>query len=536
MAALPIPRSSTPGSRPGEGQGRLINCYSVREGDVDVVRRCPGLLSVFATTGTGLRGMIEANFGFYAVFGDKVAYISYPGPTVAYLAGTIPGTDPVTLAINNRTPAADVVAVRRDGGAYVLTPTAVSPYPLTQTAEITASITGTTLDVTFLATGALAVGDGIVGPGVAANTFITALGTGTGGTGAYTVGIAQSAGSAGMAGYRSILPANVNSVAFLDGYFLFTVPDGRIYASALNSTDIDALSFATAESRADGLRRGIVCGALFYAMGGSTIEPWQNVGSSPFPLQRAQTILPTGIRATMAAAGDGPGWDHGLIFVAADGSVRTLDGYSDAVISTPDVERFIAASVPAELDMMAHIARGRPLVTVSSPLGSWAYDVRGRAWHERVSAGLARWRAGGALFTSSGAWLLGDRLSGHILAPAGDFREAGAAMTVVIESGPLKDYPARLAIPSLFADFTAADAGQIDVSWSHDGGKTFSAPLSRSLAMADRVPVRVNRLGLSTHHGLRARLASSSDADFAFMGAGVPDPQVRPRARAAAGQ
>src|SRR5262249_32955927 len=61
------------------------------------------------------------------------------------------------------------------------------------TFQIGASISGSTLTVTA-STGSqnqLGVGDIISGPGVAPGTYITALGTGTGGLGTYTVSVAQ---------------------------------------------------------------------------------------------------------------------------------------------------------------------------------------------------------------------------------------------------------------------------------------------------------------------------------------------------------
>jgi hypothetical protein len=52
---------------------------------------------------------------------------------------------------------------------------------------VTGSITGTTMTVTAVATGTLAIGQAVTGTGVLASTTITALGTGTGTTGTYTV-------------------------------------------------------------------------------------------------------------------------------------------------------------------------------------------------------------------------------------------------------------------------------------------------------------------------------------------------------------
>jgi hypothetical protein len=56
------------------------------------------------------------------------------------------------------------------------------------TVSMTASITGSTLTVTAVASGTLAVGQFLYGVGLSPGTIITALGSGTGGTGTYTVG------------------------------------------------------------------------------------------------------------------------------------------------------------------------------------------------------------------------------------------------------------------------------------------------------------------------------------------------------------
>jgi hypothetical protein len=62
-------------------------------------------------------------------------------------------------------------------------------------AVVTGSISGTTLTVSAVTSGTLVVGTGISGSGVTAGTTITALGTGTGGTGTYTVSASQTVSS-----------------------------------------------------------------------------------------------------------------------------------------------------------------------------------------------------------------------------------------------------------------------------------------------------------------------------------------------------
>jgi hypothetical protein len=61
--------------------------------------------------------------------------------------------------------------------------------------QVTGSIATTTLTVSAVGKGVLAVGMSITGPNIAPGTIITALGTGTGGTGTYTVNNSQTAAS-----------------------------------------------------------------------------------------------------------------------------------------------------------------------------------------------------------------------------------------------------------------------------------------------------------------------------------------------------
>ncbi len=456
MSGTPSPfaKSSTPGVRAGEGEGRYINCEPMQEGGRAYVRRTAGLSRLCETGKTGIRGLLDVNGVLYVVFTGSVVTVT--GATVATLTGSIPGSDGVTLARNNRVTSGvstpDVVAVRESGGAYVLTSSAVSAYP------------------------------------------------------------------------DADLPATTNSVTFLEGFFLFSVVDGRVFASELNSTEINALSFATAEARSDGLRRIIVRGNISYAMGGTTIEPWKNIGTSPFPLQRSPTVMQVGLLTTMAAAGFEDSWNAPTYFVSSDKRVMALGGYETAPISTPDVERFLSASTASTIEVMAFVWNGRSRIAVTSNLGTWVFDIEGQAWTERgtisysaeTGVTLARWRAKFSAY-SNDRWVFGDALSGDLLLMSATLTENGAALGGMLQSGPLKDFPVRIAA-KLSAEFTEA-AITIYVSWSHDGGKTFGVELSRSLADAEKWPVSVANLGLSTHAGLIVRFRWEGAADFAFLGA-----------------
>ncbi len=76
--------------------------------------------------------------------------------------------------------------------------TSISGVTGNDSATVTADISGTTMTVSAVSSGVLSVGQQVYGSGVAQLTRITALGTGTGGTGTYTVSISQTVASTTM--------------------------------------------------------------------------------------------------------------------------------------------------------------------------------------------------------------------------------------------------------------------------------------------------------------------------------------------------
>jgi len=104
------------------------------------------------------------------------------------------------------------------------------------TNSFTASISGTTMTVTAVSAGALAVNQAISGAGVTAGTTITALGTGTGGNGTYTVSASQTVASETITSTDWLIPGNLfnpNAVPVSSG-----VPEFRFWAHDQNIASI----------------------------------------------------------------------------------------------------------------------------------------------------------------------------------------------------------------------------------------------------------------------------------------------------------
>lgn len=84
-----------------------------------------------------------------------------------------------------------------------------------QSAVVTGNIAGTTLTVSGVTSGSLGVGTVLSGTGATVGTYITALLTGTGGTGTYTVSASQVAASQQLTGYAAGVTYDSVSGAFV---------------------------------------------------------------------------------------------------------------------------------------------------------------------------------------------------------------------------------------------------------------------------------------------------------------------------------
>lgn len=458
MPSIPFPLSSSPGERAAETQGRLINVYAIKEGEQVIYKQAPGLTQWADSETTGFRGALQVGSSLYVVRDEEVVRYSSTGVETA-LTGTLSGTGPVTIHQNNKAGSPDIVAVDRSGGAFSITSSAVSAFA------------------------------------------------------------------------DSDLPS-VQSGAYLDGYFLFTTGSGQIWATGLNGVTVDALSFAGAEAKPDGLTRGFVSGQLFYGCGPDSTEIWSNAGTSPFPLARAQ-VVPIGIRGPWAVAGDQTGWDSGPIMVAGDGTVRQWNGYQTRVISTPSVVRdILGVSDTTDLRASVYVAGDIAIWVLRSSTWTWAYNVTTGQWHQVRSLAMDSWRAVGSV-NAFGVWLTGDATTGIIwrIDSAAE-REGSSDIPRLIESLPISGFPARY--PVYRADFDMVvgqgsnlginpiqTAPTMRVSWSDDGGNTWSTPVVRSIGgQGDYARlVSIAGVGRSTHTGRRWRIEKSDPVYWSLLGA-----------------
>lgn len=324
-------------------------------------------------------------------------------------------------------------------------------------------------------------------------------------------------------------------VEYYSGYFFFAKANGYIVASDLQSVDIDPLSTYRAEYAADGLLALKSTGSNLLAFGQTTTEVLVDLGSSPFPAGR-QAVLDVGLIGKWAVAGGANQWEHGVLWAASDCTVRRLNGLKADIISTEDV----AADITRAKDIVDGIVAkvygfGQQAIfsiTCVEQGWTWEYNVLTGVWHRRDSYGLAYWRAQHTVRWLN-RWLTQDiTTTGAIFEIVdGLFWEDSGRLRSRFESGPIKQFPAAVRIPSVDIDCTVA-LGKVGVpspfetnpavmvSWSHDGGANWSNPLARSLGQIGRfaTKVTVNNLGRSTHQGTRIRLDVVDPVPFVLVG------------------
>jgi hypothetical protein len=180
------------------------------------------------------------------------------------------------------------------------------------------------------------------------------------------------------------------TVGFLDGYFIFQEPNSQRFwtSELLDGTQIDPLSFASAEGMPDDLVSLFVDHREVWLFGTQSVEVWYNAGDTPFPLARIQgAVNEIGCAATFSVAK----MDNSLFWLGSDargqGVVFRANGYSGQRISTHAVE-FAIQSYGDISDAIAFTyqqdGHAFYVLTFPSAQKTWVFDVATGAWHERA--------------------------------------------------------------------------------------------------------------------------------------------------------
>jgi hypothetical protein len=445
----------------------LLNAYAEPLGNGKVVlRRSPGRRVFALSSQEGFRGCTEIGGTFYGAFSGKLMKTDSAGGTLEEV-GDLAGTLPVYFARNNKAPTPDQVAIS-ENGAFTFSASAVdADYP-----------------------------DPDIG--------------------------------------------QPNGVCFLGGYFVFTYGDGTARVSGLNDTSIDPLDFAKAESNPDTLYRPVPWGARLLLCGSDSLEDWANTGNADgFPFSYSTTI-PIGLIGPNAIAGFEPGVNAGIIFGASDNTVRQLNGYTPTKISTPDLDKKIEdLADKSMLEAKCYKSGGHTFFELSCAEWTWTYNLNNQTWHEQESYLISRSRVMRTCY-AFGKWLSGDTKTGNILEiTAKSYRDVDDPLRFLCESAPVDKFPANQHVARVDLDMakgvgvaTGLDPNETDptvwISWSDDGGRTWSTPLGRKLGRQgySNHEIFAVDLGMTKSVGRRWRVVVTDPVYVGLMGGEQSDYEV----------
>jgi hypothetical protein len=495
MVAITFPTSSSPGSRPQESAGRLINAFvekteSGAPGQT-LWRRSGGLIYAGSSTTPHTRGFI-------------------PFQDTDQLAARERGWATAFWATDN---ALHMIVENRGTGEYTVN--FIAPW------EGEASVT------------------------MARNHAIERQFVGVTEGGVWV--LHSNAPPTPYSEVDTDLPPLATSVCSHDAYFVWSYQNGRIYASEPNSTDVHGDSFNTEQGQA--VLRVVSFSGRLYAMGSKWIGVYRDAGTVPFPFLREATI-PRGLLSTHAVAGWEPGWANELIWVGDDYIVYKLNGYTPVPISNDALSRDIWTSIEFNRPPEAFVymfGKNAFWVLNSPGLWTWEYNATTGQWNERRSQGRLSWK-GNKSIRGTRDWIIGDQFFPYIYRireeyfKEADSPEDSSSPTWTVESGVMSGFPLRTVIPRASFNITSAvgrppvpddddprvAAPTVRIYWSLDGGLTWGNPVIRALGPEGdgRYYPSVICSGLSRGFGIRYRLEVTDAVHVGLAGGEI---EVQPR-------
>ncbi len=368
--------------------------------------------------------------------------------TAAVFTGAVSGTTLTVSAINSGTLAVGqnlfavgalqetVITALGTGtgglGTYTLglsqTIATSQMYTSSPGAVITAAISGTTLTVASVASGTLFVGQTIQGAGITVQTIITALGTGTGGAGTYTVNNSQTIASITMYALNwTVLPSTDGAFSggetcdIVDNYFVYNRPESQQFgASGVLSPISGSTSFSSKDGSPDDLVALIVDHREVYLMGEASSEVWTDVGAVPFPFQRIPgTSTQHGIAAKFSLARFGDSFAYVSRNSRGQAQIMQMKGYVPTRISNHAVENSLTNQFIDNAIAWTYQLEGHECYVVSFPSLelTWVYDLASGMWHKWLyteNSGTYTRHRGNCCAVFQGLVLVGDYEDGSI--------------------------------------------------------------------------------------------------------------------------
>jgi hypothetical protein len=353
--------------------------------------------------------------------------------------------------------------------------------------------------------------------------------------GSASLGVIDGGGVAQMAGYENYLfvtrgqslwgyngtslmpvpfPDNANVLALTVGASRLVAirrDTQKFYWSSPLGTDIDALSFASAEDTPDRLLDLLWVDDFLLLFGAETVEPWARSTDPDLPFSRLQgATMNKGIRNTGACCNFGPTF----AWVTNDGTV-CIQSESN-VISNVGLQARIGES--GQCLLFSILIDGDEYLALRLDNETQIYSTRSQRWSEFASHGHGNWLVG-----SSTGEVFGSALDGRTFRWSAEWLDDGDVLERRIRGGfPINS--SGMTINNVLVrcnvggtSFLTGDYAEptMEMRHSRDAGKTWGNWRSSSLGKQGdyRTTVRWNACGMASQPAFLAEFRVTDPVD-----------------------
>jgi len=311
----------------------------------------------------------------------------------------------------------------------------------------------------------------------------------------------------------------VIDVKYKDGFFFYYTEE-YIFNGSLVTTnkgqDFDGLSFGSAEIEPDGNVGGGILNNQLYVFGRNTVEIFENIGGSNFPLQR---ISGAAIQKGCVAKNTITNFQGSLSFLGRDRgespALWLVQGSQLARISTPAIEFYIQGLTQNDWEdafCWSYQQGGSNFLVLDVGTATFVYDSTssqksGRLiWHERQSGSIdwenfKGWTARLSV-SAFGNIYVGDKTTNKIGKIAYDtYTEYGERISRGVNSQPFESRYNSVSWVEILAEMGVGndeiENPSLLLSYSEDQGKTYGNPVAKFFGAAGDYTSRMiwNRLG-----------------------------------------
>lgn len=283
-------------------------------------------------------------------------------------------------------------------------------------------------------------------------------------------------------------------VQFLDGYFVFNDPltNEFFISNFQNGLAYTGTDFGVAEGSPDLIISILSDHRDLFLFGERSTELWNNTGNPDFTFEVQEGVF---IERGCAAANSVVKMDNQVYWLGDDRAVYRLDGYLPAKVSTHAIDTQIRRyDIVADAFAFTYTEDGHFFYVLTFPRANetWVYDSapKGGAWHQR-STGIneERWRANNyaRLFNKN---IIGDFQTNQLFemdletyAEDGDeILRVRSTMPESADERPIFFSKLQVTLDSGQGNLVPpSDNPLAQLSWSDDGGRTFTSPRFREM-------------------------------------------------------